>query len=247
MKVLKTFLKAAFLLAAIAYLIFALTAINKPKEGQVCQGLDIHVVVPDSSLSSFVNENEVRELLVSHKLFPEGRAMEKIDLAQLTSVLTSCPYIEDALCYVTADSRITMQVTPRVPVLHVINTAGEDFYIDRKGHIMPRGHHCADLIVMTGHVNRATAGALYAPMGVALSKDTFWNRQIEEIHVTDAGELEITPRVGDHIIQLGDTSDLSGKLSRMRIFYTEGLNKAGWNRYKTINLKYNNQVIATRY
>lgn len=245
MKVLKTFLKAAFLLAAIAYLIFALTTIDKPKEGQVCHGLDIHVIDPDSS--SFINENEVRELLVSHKLFPEGKAMEDIDLAQLTSVLTSSPYIEDALCYLTADGRITIQVTPRVPVLHVINAAGEDFYIDRAGHTMPRGHHRADLIVMTGHVNRATAGALYTPMGIALGKDTFWNQQIEEIHVTEAGELEITPRVGDHIIQLGDTSDLSDKLSRMRQFYTEGLDKVGWNRYKTINLKFKNQVIATRY
>ena len=244
MKVLKTFIKAAFLLAALAYLVFALTTLNRPKEGQVCNGLDIYVSASDSSI---INENDVRELLVSHKLFPEGKSMDDVDISQLTAVLTSSPYIDDAMCYLTAESRITIQVTAREPVLHVINDAGEDFYIDRKGHTMPRGHHQADLIVMTGHVSRATAGALYAPMGIALSKDTFWNRQTEEIHVTDAGELEITPRVGDHIIQLGDTSALSDKLSRMRLFYTEGLDKAGWNRYKIINLKYKDQVIATRY
>jgi cell division protein FtsQ len=52
--------------------------------------------------------------------------------------------------------------------------------------------------------------------------------------------------VGDHIIQLGDASELDSKLSRMRTFYTEGLDKAGWNKYKTINLKFHDQVICTK-
>ena len=196
--------------------------------------------------TNFINENEVRELLVSHKMFPERKALKDVDLSQLENVLTASPYIDEALCYKSTDGRVTIQVSPRIPVLHVINNAGEDFYIDHRGGTMPRGHHQIDLIVMTGNVNRKTAGSLYAPMGVTLGQDEFWNNQIQEIHVNNAGELEITPRVGDHTILLGDTSNLQDKLSRMRIFYTEGLNKAGWNKYKTINLKFSNQVVATK-
>ena len=244
MKILKTFLKVAILLGAAAYFIFALTTFNRGEEGQVCSGLDI--IVNDPAHTNFINENEVRELLVAHKLFPEGKALQDVDLTQLESVLTASPYIDEALCYKTANGRLTLQVTPRIPVFHVLNNAGEDFYIDHRGGTMPRGHHKIDLIVMTGDVNKATAGPLYAPMGIALGKDSFWNKQIQEIHVNQDGELEITPRIGNHTILLGDTSCLTDKLHRMRIFYTEGLDKAGWNRYKTINLKFNNQVICTR-
>lgn len=244
MKVFKTFLKVAILLAAVAYFIFALTKINKLEETQVCSGLDIVVNDPDST--NFINENEVREILVANQLFPEGKTLASIDLKQLEKVLSASPYIDKTLCYQTAEGRITMQVTPRIPVLHVLNNAGEDFYIDNMGGIMPRGHHHINLIVLTGNVEKKTAGKLYAGMGIALGKDEFWNQQIQEIHVNGRGELEITPRVGDHIILLGDTSALQEKLNRMRIFYTEGLDKAGWNQYKHINLKYKDQVICTK-
>ena len=111
---------------------------------------------------------------------------------------------------------------------------------------MPRGHHVIDLIVMTGHVKRSTAGSLYAPLALTISRDSFWNGRVQEVYVTEDGDIELTPSVGNHTIILGDTSKLEDKLSRMKTFYTEGLDKAGWNKYKTISLKYDDQVICTR-
>lgn len=240
----KTIIKILILFGVGAYLIFALTMMKKPEGSQECTGMAI--VVHDEQQTGFVNENEVRELLVNKKIFPEGQPLDDIDLAQLESVLVASPYIDEALCYKASDGKLSVQITPRRPVLHVLNDAGDDFYIDNKGATMPRGHHQIDLIVMTGRVPRKTAGRLYSQLGVTLSEDTFWNKQIEEIHVTPGGELQLTPRVGEHIIILGDTSKLDDKLHRMRTFYTEGLNKAGWNLYKTIVLKYDDQVICTK-
>ena len=240
----KTFFKVFILLGAIAYLIFALVKFNRPDESPLCQGLDIRIL--DQQGTNFMNENEVRELLVSHKLFPEGQRLDQVNLAQLESLLVASPYIDQALCYKTAQQTIMMQITPRIPLLHVLNSAGEDFYIDNCGGTMPRGHHAIDLIIITGNVNRQTAGQRYAPLGRLLATDSFWQKQIQQIHVTPSGELEITPRVGDHTILLGDTTHLADKLSRMKTFYTEGLNKAGWNRYKTISLKFDQQVVCTK-
>lgn len=242
--VFKTFLKVAILLCVAAYFVFALTTINRSDEEQACNGLNI--VVNDNQHTNFVNENEIRELLVKKNLFPEGKALKDIDLAKLESVLVASPYIEQALCYATPEGQVTLQVTPRIPILHVLNAAGEDFYIDDHGGTMPRGHHIIDLIVMTGHVNRATAGPLYSPLARTLISDPYWSEQIQEVHVDASGEISLTPRVGDHIILLGDTSKINDKLSRMRTFQSEGLDKAGWNIYKTISVKYANQVIATK-
>jgi len=240
----KTFLKVSILLGVAAYLVFALTTFNRTEEVHACQGLNI--VVNDEQGTNFINENEVRELLVNKKVFPEGKAIKDIDLAQLESVLVVSPYIDKALCYATADDKVTIQVTPRIPVMHVLNASGEDFYIDNCGGTMPRGHHVIDLIVMTGHVKRSTAGALYTPLALTLSRDSFWNSRVQEVYVTETGDIELTPSVGNHTIILGDTSKLEDKLSRMKTFYTEGLDKAGWNKYKTISLKYDDQVICTR-
>ena len=240
----KTLLKIVILLGVAAYFIFALTTLNRPKQEPECKGLDI--VVKDEQQTDFVNENEIRELLVKKKMFPEGKALKDIDLAQMESVLVASPYIDQALCYTTAEGNVTIQVTPRIPIMHVLNSAGEDFYIDNVGGTMPRAHHVIDLIVMTGNVKRATAGKLYSPLAQVLCADPYWRDQIQEVHVDANGEISLTPRVGNHIIILGDTSKIEDKLSRMKTFQTEGLDKAGWNRYKAISLKYDNQVICTK-
>ena len=241
---LKTISKICILLGVGAYFIYAIVTSNHSDWNQVCTGLNIAINDPDST--GFIAENEIRELLVANKLFPEGKAMKDIDLAKMEHVLIESPFIDEALCFKAADGHVTIRVTPRVPVLHVLNQSGEDFYIDNHGSIIPRGHHHIDLIVMTGNVPKQTAGKLYAPMGNFLTADTFWNRQIQEIHVNSEGEIELIPRIGEHIILLGDTSQLSDKLSRLKTFYKEGLNKVGWNRYKYISLKFNNQVICTK-
>ena len=240
----KTALKVIVFLGLIAYLVFALVRLNRSSEGQVCTGLEI--TIDDTGQTGFLGENEVRELLIASKHYPENELLDSVNLAELESILVANPYINEALCFKTVEGKVAMHIKPRVPVLHVLNDAGEDFYIDNCGTTMPRGHHTINLIVMTGHVDRVSAGPHYSPMGVQLSADEFWNQQIQEIHVNAAGELELTPRIGDHIILLGDTSNLTDKLQRMRTFYTEGLDRAGWNRYKAIDLRFKDQVIGIK-
>ena len=243
--VFKTILKLLVFLGLAGYLTYAILDFNRPARSPECTGLDI--IINDEQCTDFINENEIRELLVSKKLFPEGKALDDIDLTNLEKVLTASPYIDEALCFKTAEGRIAIHLTPRVPVLHVLNSEGEDFYIDNRGGTMPRGHHTIDLLVMTGNVPSSKAGPLYSNLGKRLGSDPYWSRQIQEIHVRADGDIELTPIVGDFTILLGDTSDLDDKLSRMRTFYSEGLDKAGWNRYRLINLKFAGQVVAERH
>lgn len=242
--ILKTLAKLLAFFVLAAYLVFALVKFNRPEKSLECTGLDI--TITGEPCPEFINEDEVRDLLVSKQLFPEGKALDDIDLTQLEQTLITSPYVAEALCFKTAEGRVAIRVTPRVPVLHVLNAEGQDFYIDNCGGTMPRGHHTMDLPVMTGNVPRATAGPRYSYMGSYLLQNSFWNKEIQEIHVHANGDIELTPRTGNFTILLGDTSLLADKLDRMRIFYTEGLDKAGWNRYKVISLKFEGQVIGVK-
>lgn len=239
---LKTAVKILILAGVTAYLIFALTTLNRPAEGVLCQGMDINV-----EDTAFISADDVREMLIAHDMLPDGRRFEDIHLAAMESCLVASSYVSKALCYQTPDGRIAINVTPRSPILHVLNSRGEDFYIDNSGGTMPRNGHTADLLVMTGNVARATAPALYADMALTLNADTFWRSRIEEIHVDEDGELLLTPRLGNHTIILGDTSAIADKLHRLRLFYEEAMPKAGWNRYKTISLKFDHQIVCTKW
>lgn len=82
--------------------------------------------------------------------------------------------------------------------------------------------------------------------GKFVQDDEFWSNQIQQIYVADNGEVELVPRVGEHTVLLGAPTRVEEKLARLKEFYTEGLNKVGWNKYSALNLKYDNQVICKK-
>ena len=54
------------------------------------------------------------------------------------------------------------------------------------------------------------------------------------------------PRVGNQNIILGNGDSLTVKFNNLLIFYKKALPLVGWNTYKTINIKYTNQVIGVK-
>ena len=57
----KTLLKVVILLGVAAYLVFALTTLNRPQQEPECKGLDI--VVNDEQHTDFINENDGKPTL----------------------------------------------------------------------------------------------------------------------------------------------------------------------------------------
>jgi len=58
--------------------------------------------------------------------------------------------------------------------------------------------------------------------------------------------MELIPKVGNHLIIFGDTSQMSQKFENLILFYRKGLTKVGWDKYNIINLKFKNQVVCSK-
>ena len=106
-------------------------------------------------------------------------------------------------------------------------------------------NYTANVILANGYVDLVSVDDLKM-LATFVNKNKFWKSQILQIYVDWAGSIQLVPRVGNHKIILGDCSDLEQKFNKLFAFYKDGLNKIGWNTYKTINLKYKNQVVCTR-
>ena len=78
------------------------------------------------------------------------------------------------------------------------------------------------------------------------NQNTFWNSSIEQLYVNADGDIEMIPRVGNHTVILGNDNFLEEKFKKLLVFYHEGLNKKGWDKYSSINLKYKDQVVCTK-
>lgn len=240
----KTAFKIVLLLGIVAYMIFAVTKLAHGTGEVTCEG--VTVIFNDSLPSHFITEGDIHGILTSHKVYAEGKPLSEINLVDIDSFLQESPYIEKAHCYFSGSGRLCIQVTPQHPILHVIAQNGQDYYLDSKGVVMPVDTINANLCVATGHISQAFAREQLIPLAQFIYDDPFWSKQIEQIHVVSATRIELFPRVGRHTIVLGDAQNIQNKLHRLMLFYRQGLPEVGWNRYKTINLAFDGQIVCTK-
>ncbi|MDR0659119.1 MAG: cell division protein FtsQ [Mediterranea sp.] len=240
----KRILLSIMVLVILAYLVAAVTTFNT-KPAVVCQ--DIGLVIRDSVNAGFITGNEVASILTKHNVHPIGRKAEEVDLKVLEEILIKHPLIDQVECYKTPGGKVCVEITQRVPVLRVFGKNGENYFVDNKGTIMPPEAKCiAHLPVVTGNAEKSFVLTDLYGFALFLQKNNFWNAQIEQINVLKGREIELVPRVGDHIIFLGKMDNYEHKLSRLKEFYQKGLNKVGWNKYERISVEFGNQIICTK-
>ena len=233
-----------FLLLLFAYLIIAMTIFNAKPDQHACEGVEL--VINDSIDYGFITKQEVLRLLNTKKMSPIGKNIGDINTRVLEDELRQHPLIGNAECYRTSSNRIGIKVTQRLPILRIMASNGENYYIDNQGHIMPIPNSAANVAVVTGYVDKAFATKELYEFGMFLQKQPLWQAQIQQINITSNKEIELVPHVGDHIIFLGKPGNYENKFDRLKTFYKKGLNVIGWNKYSRISLEFNNQIICIR-
>lgn len=240
----KTAFKILLLLLVVGYLVFAVAKFGRQAEDMTCEGVLIEM--PDSIVGDFVTEDHIRGILRTNDISPEGQKISAINLEQIEELMLADTHIQEASCYFNAAGQLCIQIVPQHPVLHVISQGGEDYYLASNGLTMSTASFNVDLCVATGNVSKRFASEDLLGLASYIHDDLFWREQIQQIHVVSADQIELYPRVGQHVIELGSADDYEDKLQRLRIFYSEGLARVGWNKYKTISLAYDGQVVCTK-
>ena len=240
----KTAIKIFLLLAVVGYLVVAVWKFSGQAEERTCDGIRVEII--DSIPDGFITDEYVRSILTRNKISPEGMKISEVSLEQIEQLMLEESHIERASCYYDAAGRLCIKVVPQQPILHVISQKGEDYYLSSTGLSMATGTFNVDLCVATGNITKKFAAEHLLEFARYIHDDLFWSEQIEQIHVVSPEEIELYPRVGQHVIELGSVNGFQEKLNRLRIFYREGLERVGWNKYSRISLAYDGQVVCTR-
>ena len=241
----KTFAKIILLIGLTGYVVFAILQFSYPVEKILCQGVD--VLVGDSTEESYLDEAYVFHILSQHKIAPEGQTEDQTNLSEIEKILDDDPCIGESHCYFTPTGILCIQVSPLQPILHVLAQNGEEYYLDKTGCTMPIKHFNLDVCVATGQISKDYATSELLKLATFLKGNDFWDKQIEQIHVVSPQEVSLVPRVGEHIIILGAIENLEDKFDRLSLFYEKGLSKVGWNKYQSINLEYDNQIVCKKH
>ncbi|MBP7984268.1 MAG: cell division protein FtsQ [Bacteroidaceae bacterium] len=239
----KTFLVISAV-ALVAYLIFAVTVLNRPDENKKCTGVELSI--SDETEDGFLNVNEIKQILKKNDIYPLGKQINEIDSREIENVLKKSPFVETAECYKTPGGHVCIELTQRMPVIRIKSVNGEDYYIDDQGGIMPNVKYISDIAIATGFISKRYSKTYLTNIGKYLLEDKFWQQCIEQINVLRDGSIEMIPRIGEHVVYLGRPTYIQQKLERLRKFYKYGLNQVGWNKYSYISLEFENQIICKK-
>lgn len=234
-------------------LLLLMSFIETEKASLVCT--DVKVIIPGNQ--NLIERAEVDQILLQYGGKLLGREIKNINIQKLETGLKDNPFIRFAKVYADMDGVIHVQIRQRVPVLRIINIANVDFYVDKEGNKIPMSENfTANVLIANGLIYEDFSGKvdtlksdlakdLYKTASF-ISEDTLWNNQIEQLYVNQRNDIEMVPRVGNQKIILGNGDSLSVKFSNLYFFYKKALPRLGWDTYKTISIKYSNQVIAEK-
>lgn len=228
------------------YLVLAIVFLCRSNaEGQrKCSGLV--VTLEKGVVEGSLTADGVKKMVIDDNFNPIGKQMKDINLRQLEEHLETKELIEKAECYATQDNIVHIDVKQRQPVMRVMDNEGGDYYVDDHGKaITPREYSC-NLLVATGCISQGYANRVLAPIGTLILADDFWRSQIEQLNVLPDSTIEMIPRVGGHVVYLGQPVNIDNKLQRLRKFYKYGLSQVGWNKYSRISLELDNQIICKK-
>ena len=247
-----------FDLVIAVYLVFAMTSWNKPDETpRLCNKVEINI--EDENENGFLKTAEVKTLLEKKSLYPLNKRIDEINTREIENILLKTAFVNTAQCYVTTEGHVKLSLTQRTPIVRVKAENGEDYYLDDNGGVMPNSQYTSDMIIVTGLLNKQYACKYISILASTIMADDLWRNQIEQINVLKDRTIEIVPRVGDHIINIGMlpnsrypekrnkivTEYVQKQLHRIELFYKYGLSEAGWNKYSYISVEFANQVICT--
>jgi cell division protein FtsQ len=213
----------------------------------------------------FLNQEDIQNLIKESNPGLDQMSVGSVRTDLIESMLHRQIYIQSADVSMNLDGNMNVKVTPRRAIARLMDTTGYSCYMDAGGLIIPWSSAFSPRVQVFFLQTKLEASDLIGKnydsadindsvlkikpligihrLASYLDSSEFWKALTDQVILGD--NLELIPRVGAHSVILGDFSDIGEKLNKLMIFYREGLNKVGWNKYSVINLKYKGQVVAS--
>ena len=215
------------------------------------QDVDISVAQEDGNF--FTNQIEVMDLMtLSQSDYVVGVELSELSPKNLEERVEANPFVKDAQVFRDLKGNVQVRVEQSKPIARLITSEG-DHYIDTEGNVLPvNAKHTARVLLVDSELSfvweknlfESTYGERVFELIEFIEKDDFWRAQIAQIVLLKNGEIELYPQVTKQKVVFGAPEDIDTKFQKLMTFYKEILPKKGWNSYKLVNLKFDNQIIC---
>ena len=233
------YIKSVFLLAIVVFLY----GFSSQRNGEKL--VTESVVEFSNGANLFLSHEMVNKLLIQKNGEVKNQPKSLINLHELENVVFQNPLVEEAKVFMTIDGAIKTVIKQRTPIARVSNGI-EIYYIDKQGVKMPLSkNYSARVLLVSGSVIEEDVASIYR-LVKKINDDVFLSKLVIGIAKNSANDYVLQTRKYDQHIQIGKIEDLNVKFKKLEAFYNEVIQSNEVEKYKTINLKFSNQVVCTK-
>lgn len=227
-----------------------------------CEKVRVNLIIPGDD--TLITLPEINTLIENRWGSLKGKEIALINIESLRNSILSSPYVDSCEIFLTVNKTIDITVIQRIPLLQFYNTNNSRYLMGRKGEIMPypavRGLYLPVAsgmiydefdfenkpVYSTNQCSKTSGLREIYHISKSINEDEFLRIMIDQVYLTERGDFELIPKVGTQIVLLGDTTRMSSKLEKLNAFYKDIIPKSGWEYYKKVDLRFENQIVCTK-
>ena len=238
----KRFLKYLLFLVLIVTLGFLYSFSSKRNEEKKVTEIIVEFEVGENN---FLTHSMVDKLLIQNNKTVQNLAKSVINLYGLEKKVSKNPYVENASVFLTIGGQLKSTIKQRTPVARFISNK-ESYYVDKQGVKVPfSDNYSARVMLVSGVKNDEDIKEILPLISVILA-DSFLQKEVVGIHKSADEEYQFSMRSGDYKIDFGKLTNIDVKFKKLKAFYNKTFLDKTIKNYKTINVKYHNQVVCTK-
>lgn len=231
----------------LVYMVITMGYISKEMNQRNCAGYIIDI--RNSGSENFIENEDILKMLTAIQGKVVDVNIDEIPTEKIELQLKKNPWLQNAECFKTVDNHVKVNVWQRSPVLRFMS-GNENYYMDDEGFKMPPAvFNVAYVPVVSGVSPDSLLQNQLLKLIDYIRDDKFLTAQIQQLYINNDREFLLIPRAGNQEILFGEakTEDqIEKKFNKLLKLYQEEFAEHGWNRYRSIDLRFDNQIICTK-
>lgn len=201
----------------------------------------VEVVFPENR-HDFLNVDMVNKLLIQNQSLSSIGVKDTLALSSVEAGLEAYAVVRNAEVFMSPSRVLTVSVEERIPLLRIVGD--ETYYVDEEAVKVPlSNHYTAHVPLFFGAPDESQIIALVGFIE-KVNQDDFLSKEIIHIKNQD-GEYSFKIRSHDFIVEWGDLKSFEKKVMKLKTLCKHLDSIEEKPSFTRINLKYNQQVIAS--
>jgi len=237
------YIRKLLYLVSVILLIALFVVLKQNQNKQICEKITIEIDAPIEKqlVTKRLINNQLNRWYVGGLL---GISQANLSLPTIEKLIQQMPSVKKAEVSFDLRGELLIEIEQRIPVMRVVPAYGASYYVSKDFAQIPANTtEAARVPIVNGNLTKTMIKKVYT-LSTYVQENEFMEALTEQIFVDDNNDLVIIPKIKNQRIVIGDTTLIPEKFEKLILFYQEGLNHIGWEKYHTINLKYKNQIVC---